>query len=139
MNTAVTTTAATDVMRDTLHASEAGMRTFPQVIAALTGAGVEAYFADLASGTDTFYLATGETHTEKMTLPQQPIAEDFSHSQLVTTIRATQADQIRYPDFLPRAMAAGVTAYWVFLTGRKVIYFGRKGELHIEEFPGSKS
>jgi len=26
-------------------------------------------------------------------------------------------------------------AYWAFLTGRKVIYFGRKGEQHIEEFP----
>jgi hypothetical protein len=35
-------------------------------------------------------------------------------------------------------MAAGTTGYWVFLAGRKVIYFGRKGDFHIEEFPGSK-
>lgn len=33
-------------MRNTLHESEAGRLTFPQVIAALTGAGVESYFAD---------------------------------------------------------------------------------------------
>jgi hypothetical protein len=26
-------------------------------------------------------------------------------------------------------------AYWAFLTGRKVIYFGRKGESHLEDFP----
>jgi len=38
-------------------------------------------------------------------------------------------------------MAAGTTAYWVFITGRRVIYFGRKGrkgEFHVEEFPGAK-
>jgi hypothetical protein len=33
---------------------------------------------------------------------------------------------------------AGVIVYWAFLTGRKVIYIGRKGELHIEEFPNAK-
>jgi hypothetical protein len=32
-----------------------------------------------------------------------------------------------------------VIAYWAFLTGKKVIYFGRKGEFHIEEFPRSKA
>jgi uncharacterized protein YbcV (DUF1398 family) len=37
------------------------------------------------------------------------------------------------------ARKAGVIAYWAFLTGRKVIYFGRKGESHVEDFPGAKS
>ncbi len=40
---------------------------------------------------------------------------------------------------MKRSAAAGVIAYWAFLTGRKVIYFGRKGEFHVEEFPGAKS
>jgi hypothetical protein len=30
-------------------------------------------------------------------------------------------------------------AYWAFLTGKKVIYFGRKGEMHVEEFPVAQS
>jgi len=38
-----------------------------------------------------------------------------------------------------RSAAAGVIAYWVFLTGKKVVYFGRKGEVHTEEFPKVKS
>jgi hypothetical protein len=25
--------------------------------------------------------------------------------------------------------------YWAFLAGQRVVYFGRKGEQHIEEFP----
>jgi uncharacterized protein YbcV (DUF1398 family) len=40
---------------------------------------------------------------------------------------------------MKRSAAAGVIGYWAFLSGRKVIYFGRKGELHVEEFPGAKS
>ena len=74
-----------------------------------------------------------------MILPGMPIAEEFSTSDLVAAIRGAQADTIRYPEFMKRSAAAGVIAYWAFLTGRKVIYFGRKGELHIEEFPKAKS
>jgi uncharacterized protein YbcV (DUF1398 family) len=130
----------TDVMRNTLHESEAGRLTFPQVVQALAAVGVESYFADLAGATDNFYLTTGESHAEKMTLPAAvKIAEEFSHAGLKAAIRAVQGDEIRYPEFLRRAMAAGTTAYWVFITGRKVIYFGRKGDFHIEEFPGSKT
>jgi uncharacterized protein YbcV (DUF1398 family) len=128
----------TEVMRNTLHESEAGRFTFPQVVGALSDIGVESYFADLARAVDTFYLPTGETHTEKMTLPPTKIPEDFSQSGIVAAIRAVQADEIRYPEFLRRAMAAGIIAYWVFIAGRKVIYFGRKGEVHVEEFPRTK-
>jgi hypothetical protein len=30
-------------------------------------------------------------------------------------------------------------AYWVFLTGQRAVYLGRKGEIHVEVFPGAKS
>jgi hypothetical protein len=53
---------------------------------------------------------------------------------LVAAIRAAQADEIRYPEFLKRAVAAGTAAYWAFLTGKRVIYFGRNGEFHVEEW-----
>jgi hypothetical protein len=32
-------------------------------------------------------------------------------------------------------MAAGTVYYIAYLTGKQVIYFGRKGEFHIEKFP----
>ncbi len=56
-----------------------------------------------------------------MTLPLSPIAEGFSSSELVAAIRGAQTDTIRYPEFVKRSRAAGVIAYWAFLTGRKVI------------------
>ena len=54
-------------------------------------------------------------------------------------IRGAQADTVRYPEFVKRCTRAGVIGYWAFLTGKRVIYFGRKGEQHIEEFPKPKA
>ena len=129
----------TQLMQDTLHQSEAGNFTFPQVVAALAGAGVESYRADLITAQDIFYLPDGRTHVEPMTLPSVLIAEEFSAADVQAAIRDAQVDTIRYPEFLKRAMAAGAAAYQVFITGRKVIYFGRKGDFHIELFPASKA
>jgi len=129
----------TQLMHDTLHQSEAGNFTFPQVVVALAGTGVESYRADLITAQDTFYLPDGRTHVEPMTLPVVPVAEDFFEAEVQAAIRAAQADTIRYPEFLKRAMAAGTAAYHVFITGGKVIYFGRKGDFHVELFPGAKT
>jgi uncharacterized protein YbcV (DUF1398 family) len=129
----------TEAMRKALEDSQAGKLTFPEVVSMLTSAGVESYFADLIRGEETFYTADGETHREQMKLPHTKIVGDFSQTGLVAAIRAAQADQIRYPDFVKQATAAGTIAYWAFLTGKKVIYFGRKGEFHVEEFPRPKS
>jgi uncharacterized protein YbcV (DUF1398 family) len=129
----------TTVIHETLAKSQAGELIFAQVVRRLLEVGVESYFCDLANGAEVFYLSDGKTHSEKMVLPVMPIAEDFYSSELIAAIRGAQTDTIRYPEFMKRSAAAGVIAYWAFLTGRRVIYFGRKGEIHIEEFPGAKS
>ena len=128
----------TTVIHQVLAETQAGKLPFPEVVRRLLEVGVESYFCDLASAQETFYMRSGETHSEKMFLPIDPIAEEFSSSGLIAAIRGAQADTIRYPKFVQLSTAAGVIAYWAFLTGRKVIYFGRKGELHIEEFPAAK-
>lgn len=129
----------TQVIHDTLAKSQAGELIFPEVVRRLVEVGVESYFCDLANGAEIFYMTDGKTHTEKMVLPMMPVAEEFSSSDLVAAIRGAQTDTIRYPEFMRRSAVAGVIAYWAFLAGRKVIYFGRKGEIHTEEFPRAKS
>jgi uncharacterized protein YbcV (DUF1398 family) len=128
----------TNVIHEVLAETQAGKLIFPEVVRRLLEVGVESYFCDLATGAETFYLPGGETHVEKMVLPLSPVAEDFSSPDVIAAIRGAQADKIRYPEFIKRSAAAGVIAYWAFLTGRKVIYFGRKGEFHVEDFPGAK-
>ena len=129
----------TNVIHEVLAESEAGKLIFPEVVRRLLEAGVESYFCDLARGEETFYMADGGTHVEKMTLQLERVEEEFSSTGIVAAIRGAQQDTIRYPEFVKRSTAAGVIAYWAFLTGRKVVYFGRKGEQHIEEFPRAKS
>jgi uncharacterized protein YbcV (DUF1398 family) len=118
--------------------TQAGRMTFPEVVPRLFEVGVESYFVDFATGKETFYMTSGETHIEAMTLHADSIAQDFSADGLITAIRGAQADTIRYPEFVKHATAAVVIAYWAYLTGKKVVYFGRKGEMHIEEFPQPK-
>lgn len=130
---------STKVISEVMHESNAGKLVFPDVVLRLLEAGVESYFVDLAQGQETFYLRDGHTHAEKMSVVLSPIAEDFSESGIVSAIRAAQSDAIRYPEFVKRATASGIVGYWAFLTGKKVIYFGRKGEFHVEAFPGAKT
>ena len=129
----------TKVMHEVLAETQQGKLIFPEVVRRLLEVGVESYFCDLATGAETFYLRDGNTHLEKMILPLAPISEEFSSTELIAAIRGAQSDTIRYPEFMKRAAAAGVIAYWAFLAGRKVIYFGRKGEFHTEEFPRANS
>ncbi len=115
--------------------TEAGQLSFPHVVRRLLAAGVESYFVDFAAGAKHCYLAEGGVHSDAMTLPLTPVAGEFSSAGLVQAIRGAQADTIRYPEFVRLSTDAGVVGYWAFLTGKKVIYFGRKGETHTELFP----
>jgi uncharacterized protein YbcV (DUF1398 family) len=128
----------TNVIHEVLAETQAGKLVFPEVVRRLLEVGVESYFCDLATGRETFYFSNGKTQVEKMILPLSPVAEEFSAGEVIAAIRGAQADKIRYPEFVKRSTAAGVIAYWAFLTGRKVIYFGRKGESHVEDVPGAK-
>lgn len=128
----------TQTMKEVSIATQEGKMTFPQVVGKLLEIGVESYFVDFAAKRKTYYLADGVTHTEAMILKLDPVAAEFSQSDLVTAIRGAQADTIRYPEFVKRSTAAGVSGYWAFLTGKQVAYFGRKGESHLEYFPGTK-
>jgi len=128
----------TQEMHEVSVETQQGKLTFPQVVQRLLAAGVESYLVDFAAARKTCYLADGATHTEAMILSLDPIAADFNAAGLVAAIRGAQADTVRYPEFVRQSSAAGVIGYWAFLTGKRVIYFGRKGEQHIEEFPKPK-
>jgi uncharacterized protein YbcV (DUF1398 family) len=129
----------TAVLHEVMKETQEGELTFPEVVRRLIEIEVESYFVDFASGRETLYLADGSSHAEPIALKLDPVAEEYSSTKLTAAIKGAQADTIRYPEFVKRSTAAGVVGYWAFLAGKKVIYFGRKGELHIEEFPRAQS
>lgn len=126
----------TQVIHKVLAQSQTGEMTFPQVVGALLAEGVESYFIDFASGS--IRCMPRATHAEKRLVKLLEVADEFSADGLLAAIRSAQTDAIRYLEFVRQATAAGTVAYWAFLTGKKVVYFGRKGEMHVEMFPGTK-
>jgi uncharacterized protein YbcV (DUF1398 family) len=50
-------------------------------------------------------------------------------------VRQSQRNEHTYLDFIRKTMAAGCVGYFVQITGRRAIYFGRNGESHVELFP----
>lgn len=108
---------------------------FPEVVANLQEAGVERYDADLVRSEKTYYLPDGDS----IVVPAKPLqrqpASMFSATDTEAAIRAIQARQIGYSEFCERIAAAGCTSYLVSLVGRRVVYFGRTAESHVEPMP----
>jgi uncharacterized protein YbcV (DUF1398 family) len=113
---------------------------FPAVVQRLTGAGVRSYTADLVRLRNTYYGAGGESHDEPLPLAKGPaIASAFDPAGVSASVKAVQHGEIGYDEFLRRIMKAGCSHYEVFIGGRKVMYFGRDGDVHTELFPAPRS
>ena len=111
---------------------------FPETVAKMAADGVEWYSANLILGMKTHYGADLSHHPTRWPGWTTPaIASSFSAEKVLAAIRASQAREIAYPEFLRRIAEAGVVYYTVHLKGRKAIYFGRDGDFYIEPFPGA--
>ena len=123
------------VIQSTFQASNAGRIHFGEVIAQLSGVQVESYQVDYRSGRSTYYLHGGATLDLFFGLLQEVIAIAFDGDALRLAILGAQQGRVMYPEFKQLSQRAGCVGYTVWITGRRVIYFGRKGEMHIERFP----
>ena len=110
--------------------SHDGSIDFGSVVMKLVSVGVESYHADYRRGETTYYLPNGESHVT--------VAENFVASEIEAAVRGAQAGTVQYPEFKTRTMAAGCIGYCVWIAGGNVQYFGRRGQVHTEHFPGQK-
>jgi uncharacterized protein YbcV (DUF1398 family) len=130
-----------DVAHATLEGSESGAITFPQSVQMLIEAGFEGYTVDFRGATRTYYLPTGET----LVLPTPPamkaVAARFDVSAIKTAIHEAQSLQpgYTYQGFCAKVNEAGCAGYMVAFLGKRVVYYGRTGETHVEVFPGASS
>lgn len=108
---------------------------FPEVVARLREAGVERYHADLVRGEKTYYLPSGETHVSVAAPVAARPADAFAASDVDAAVRAIQWGELTYIRFCERIAEAGCVGYHVSLPGRRAVYYGRTGELHVEHFP----
>ena len=111
--------------------------TFPQGVQALMQAGFEGYHVDYRLNTRTFYLPSGEALSLKNPDTHPPIGKDFNASEIAAAIKWAQLNppDYNYVDFNKRVTANGCAGYIASFLGRRVLYFGRTGETHVEHFP----
>jgi uncharacterized protein YbcV (DUF1398 family) len=67
-----------------------------------------------------------------------PVAPELDVAALRANILDSQRNGQPFREFTRRAMAGGVQGYIAFLRGKRVMYWGRNGEQHVEWFPGAK-
>ena len=121
------------------HLSDAtlnGTMSFPEIVGQLISMGVEYYYVDYVKQRKTFYNAAGEAVETIITYENLPaIATAFDAITLKAIILDSQQNHQPYEAFTRRAMAAGVVGYFAFLSGKRVVYWGRLGDSHTEWFP----
>ena len=122
----------TEAARKTLD----GTMSFPEVVGQLLAAGVEYYQVDYAGRRKTFYSADGDAVVTPISYEVLPsVAANLDAAALRADILDSQTNGQKYREFTRRAMEAGVQGYFAFLRGKRVTYFGRQGDQHIEWFP----
>lgn len=124
-----------EVVKECTVLSDEGKITFPQVIRRLLETGVERYYADLVHPSKTYYDKHSAYTVESSHKHGKKVSDSFQVQGVISAIRQIQSGEILYGEFIRKIMESGVAFYIVFLKGRKVIYFGKLGEQHVEEFP----
>jgi uncharacterized protein YbcV (DUF1398 family) len=109
--------------------------TFPDIVVRLAAIGVERYHADYSRSEITYYLADGDSLVVAAPHEPHPTAVELSAAGVEAAVRQSQRGEHTYADFVRKTMAAGCVGYFVQITGRQAIYFGRNGNSHVEMFP----
>lgn len=126
---------ATLVIQQCARGALTGELTFPEILGKLSQIGIERYHADYSRQEITYYLPDGDSLAIATPHPSHPTASEFSASIVEAAVRQSQRNEHTYLDFIRKTMSAGCVGYFVQITGRHVIYFGRNGECHVEHFP----
>src|SRR5262245_58322306 len=105
------------LIHDLVHKSHEGSITFPQVVGALMEAGFESYHVDIVRSESRYYMPNGETHVENLPTQYPRAAQNFSAAGVEAAVRAIQAGQIQYAEFMKRILAAGCVYYVTYITG----------------------
>lgn len=116
-------------------ASHAGTGNFGEQVAALAREGIESYRVDFRERASTYFASAGDPYRVSIHPPEVTISGDFDPNEIGAAVRGSQQGVVKYPEFMTRAMSAGCASYVVWIAGRHVAYYGRRGEVHIEHFP----
>ena len=125
------------IAQQCLNAAYDDTMSFPESVHSLMEAGFDSYWVDYRSNTRTYYLPNGESLVLNNPHNDGAVAAEFDSSGIVATIKWAQLNppDYTYIGFNQRVTGYGCAGYLVSFIGRRVLYFGRTAEVHIEHFP----
>lgn len=114
-----------------------GTMHFPEIVAILRAAGFDGYAVDYRRDVTTYYLADGGSAALANHAPDHAVAAAFDQPGIAARIRWAQANppDYSYAAFCRHLRALGCAGYIVSFPGRRVLYYGRTGETHVELMP----
>jgi uncharacterized protein YbcV (DUF1398 family) len=103
----------------------------------LLEAGFEGYDVDFRRGTATYFLPDSDSVQLQCPKTEGTVAAEFRANLVEQAVREAQAQApgYTYAGFCAQVKAAGCAGYMVSFLGRRVLYFGRTAEIHVEHFP----
>lgn len=125
------------IAENCLKAAYDGSMAFPDIVGTLIGAGFESYVVDYRRGTTTYYLADGDSLVLENETATGSVAAAFNAAGVEAAVREAQANRpdYTYRGFCEKVKGHGCAGYIVSFPGRRVVYFGRTAETHVEHFP----
>ncbi len=127
------------IARRCLDGAIANSMTFPEIVMTLMEAGFESYTVDFRRGVATYFLQSGTSTELRTAHTATAVAPSFDARAIEVAIREAQqlVPGYTYDGFCTKAMVAGCVGYMVSFSGRRAVYFGRTGDLHVEHFPSA--
>jgi len=120
-----------------LDAAHDGSLSFPEIVGKLVNSGFEGYAVDYRRNSQAYFLPNGDN--VELEMPDHPgqVAATFDSAGVERLVRWAQANgpDYSYASFCEKVKGAGCAGYLVSFLGRRVVYYGRTAEIHVELFP----
>lgn len=110
---------------------------FPNIVGTLMDAGFDGYVVDYRCHTTTYFLPSAEHVVLENRPSNDAVASNFDQAGVAAQIKWAQsgAADYSYGAFCKNMKGFGCAGYIVSFLGRRVLYFGRTAETHVEHFP----
>jgi len=110
---------------------------FPEIVGMLIGAGFEGYAVDYRRNTTAYFTVDGGNVELANVAADEKVSPRFDQAGVAAQIKWAQSNaaDYSYAAFCKNVKALGCAGYIVSFSGKRVLYFGRTAETHVEHFP----
>lgn len=125
------------IAQSCLSAAYDNTMAFSDIVGMLIKSGFEGYVVDYRRNTTTYFLPDGDSVVLENRRADGAVAAQFDQAGVAAQVKWAQSNppEYSYAAFCKNVKGLGCAGYIVSFLGRRVLYFGRTAETHVEHFP----